>query len=325
MIGYYVHHHGRGHLARASCVAAASDEPVVALSSLPEPAGSPFAAWIALPPDPAVPDPWHPTAGGALHWAPLDSPGYRDRMAALARWAGEARPRLVVVDVSVEVTLLLRLLAVPVVVVVGPGERGDRAHESAFRAASRLVVPAPCPDPVPAHLRPFADKICWTGAFSRFDHLPVTPAPASDRVLVLLGGGGSGVDVAALAGAAAATPEWSWTAAGGTGRWVDDVWDALAAADVVVTHAGLGALAEVAAARRPAVVVPQDRPFGEQRATARQLAEAGLAAVSPSWPDPQSWPDLLAEARRHGGDGWKAWNDGDGARRFVDCLRTADE
>ena len=39
VIGWYIHHHGRGHLARAEAVRAHLDEPVVALSSLPEPDG----------------------------------------------------------------------------------------------------------------------------------------------------------------------------------------------------------------------------------------------------------------------------------------------
>jgi hypothetical protein len=52
VIGYYIHHSGHGHLARAGNLAAATREPVVALSSLaepgmPSPAGSP---WRRTPP-----------------------------------------------------------------------------------------------------------------------------------------------------------------------------------------------------------------------------------------------------------------------------------
>ena len=39
MIGYYVHHQGRGHLSRLQAVAAHLHTPVVGLSSLPKPAG----------------------------------------------------------------------------------------------------------------------------------------------------------------------------------------------------------------------------------------------------------------------------------------------
>lgn len=312
MIGYYVHHHGRGHLARASCVAAEAEEPVVALSSLPEPDGHPFASWVGLPPDPALEPAADARAGGTLHWAPLDSAGYRNRMADIAEWVAAHRPRLMVVDVSVEVTALVRLLAVPVVVVAGPGLRDDAPHLLAHRMATRVLAPWPALDePSPW---------CRTGAFSRFDHHVVPPpAAGSGRVLVLLGAGGAEFDPDALRQAADDTG-WAYGELGGTGRWVDDPWDELLAADVVVTHAGLGALAEVSAARRPAVVLPQPRPFGEQDATAARLARAGLAEVPDRLPSRRTWPAVLDRALGRGGAGWARWNDGGGAARFVGAL-----
>ncbi|MBE7190374.1 MAG: glycosyl transferase, partial [Jatrophihabitans endophyticus] len=234
MIGYYVHHHGQGHLARARCVAAAADEPVVALSSLPEPAGHPFAGWVALPPDPFLPGADDPQANGALHWAPLDAPGYARRMAAIADWVTTVRPRVVVVDVSVEVAALVRLLGTRVVVVAGPGERSDDAHVLGGRMATQLVAPWPA-------LGETSTTVVHTGAFSRFDGRPVRPVPGDRRVLVLFGAGGDEVGTARLDAAAAATPGWTWRRLGGSAGWVDDPWDELQAADVVVTHAGLSA------------------------------------------------------------------------------------
>ncbi len=57
----------------------------------------------------------------------------------------------------------------------------------------------------------------------------------------------------------------------------------------------------------PAVVVPQTRPHGEQHATARALAGAGLATVREHWPEPHEWPALLDTARRTGGERWRLW------------------
>lgn len=316
MIGYYVHHHGRGHLMRASCVAAATDEAVVALSSLPEPATHPFAAWVPLPPDPPLTDALGATARGALHWAPANSPGYRDRMAQLASWVVSERPRVMVVDVSVEVAALTRLLATPVVVVAGPGVRADDAHLLGYRCASAVVAPWSALGAVPPPLERFATT--FTGAFSRFDSRVATPPPGLRRVVVLFGAGGGSAPLDA--DVVDATPGWTWSTLGGSGRWTEDVWDELLAADVVVTHAGLGALSEVAAARRPAVVVPQDRPFGEQHDTARRLAAAGLAEVCEHRPKAGDWSGLLDAAVARGGAGWSRWNDGSGAARFVAAL-----
>jgi UDP-N-acetylglucosamine:LPS N-acetylglucosamine transferase len=44
----------------------------------------------------------------------------------------------------------------------------------------------------------------------------------------------------------------------------------------VITHADLSTIAEVTAACKPVVIVPQARPHGEDVATARALADAGL-------------------------------------------------
>ena len=66
---------------------------------------------------------------------------------------------------------------------------------------------------------------------------------------------------------------------GGPGTWSADHWQALCDHDVVVTHAGQGAVADVATADRPALLLPQERPFGEQTATAQALARAGMATL----------------------------------------------
>jgi UDP-N-acetylglucosamine:LPS N-acetylglucosamine transferase len=132
--------------------------------------------------------------------------------------------------------------------------------------------------------------------------------------------------------AATATPDWDWDVIGpeDTGQadlsnlricgWVDDVWPRLLAADVVVTHAGQNAIAEVAAARLPAIVVPQDRPFGEQRATAAELEQADIAVVSQHWPAPSDWRGLLDRAIQQDGHKWELWSFGDAGERAAKVI-----
>ncbi|WP_375499122.1 glycosyltransferase [uncultured Jatrophihabitans sp.] len=311
MIGYYVHHHGHGHLHRALSLAQQLDEPVVGLSSRPPPADAPFADWVQLAPDDAFEGAADLHAGGALHWAPINSPGYERRMHQLARWVAQDAPRLVVVDVSVEVAALIRLLGTPTVVVTLPGGRADDPHTTAYRLAAAIVAPWPGEVYDPPHLTAHAGKVVFTGAFSRFDGKPAGPVTGDKRALLLLGSGGTDVPVATGRSAG-----WQWSTLGGAGRWSDDVWTALQDADVVVTHAGLNALAEVAAARRPAIVVPQGRPFDEQRTTGDALRSAGLATVLDAWPAAGDWPGLLDAAAAQGQQ-WTRWNDGRGAARFA--------
>ena len=320
MIAYYVHHQGSGHLHRAASIAAATGTPVVGLSSRPRPAGW-AGRWVELPGDDGG-ETRDVTAGGTLHWVPRRHPGLRARMRAISEVVAAAR--LVVVDVSVEVALLARLHGVPVVVMAQPGERTDRAHRTAYDLAERLLAPwPPRPSDWPAA---WEDKTVHLGTLSRFDARPVPPPGDPCRVLVLWGAGGLDDTADQLCAAAAATPDRHWVVAGPAGAggppnltwlgWVEDVWAELSAAGTVVTHAGQNALAEVAAARRPAVVVPQRRPHGEQVTTARALA--GVAATVGTWPEPGAWPALLAAVPD--GSGWAAWSSGTAATRAAALL-----
>ena len=171
--------------------------------------------------------------------------------------------------------------------------------------------------------RDLPDRIHHVGGLSRFADRPppVPPRRGRRRVLVLQGSGGTGVTGTDLARAAAATPDWEWRRIG-PGAWCDDPWPALCSADVVVTHAGLGALADVAAAGRAAVVIPENRPHGEQHATARALSTAGLAVTAERWPEAAQWPELLARALDHGGQGWQRWETHGAARRAARVIET---
>lgn len=325
MIGYYVHDQGEGHATRACAIAAHLDQPVTGLSSRERPAGWP-GEWVRLPSDVAGDvraahrGPDEATAAGALHWAPPHHPGLRARMAALAAWVASAEPHLVVVDVSVEVTLFARLLGVPVAVMAMPGDRRDAPHQLAYRVASLVLAPWPQWAYPAAGLRPWESKVRAVGGMSRFDDRVRLPPPGGRRVLVLGGSGGDGFDPAAVETARRATPGWCWQTLGAGGRWESDPWQSLASADVVVVHGGQNAIAEVAAARRPAIVIPAPRPYAEQDATARVLDQARLAVVREDWPAPAGWPALLEEAEGMDGRRWSHWNDRGGAARAAALL-----
>lgn len=328
MIGYYIHHVGAGHLQQARCIAAELSGDVTGLSSLARPAGWP-GDWVRLPRDDAAAYAVRPTASGQLHWAPLHDTGLRGRMAAIAAWISQAAPSVMMVDVSVEVSVLARLMGVPVVTMVLPGSRSDQPHRLGYALAEMLI--APWLPSMSALLLDDADlasgKMRHVGAFSRFDGRRPEPGSGArggtPTVLVLYGRGGSGIAEHDIRVAAAATPGWSWVVLGsGAGCWQDDPWTALCRADVVVTHGGQNAVAEVAAARKPAVIIPQSRPHGEQMATARALESAGLAVIAGSWPAATDWPSVLRAAARRGGDRWESWSSGTGARRAARLIES---
>jgi hypothetical protein len=344
VVGYYVHHHGSGHAQRFAAVAQRLPG-CVGLGSGPRPQDIPSERWIELPLDldPDGSDPQDPTAGGGLHWAPLHVRGLTERTTAIARWVEAAQPRAIVVDVSVEVALLARLLSVPTVVIAQHGDRNDPPHALAYRTAAAVGAlwhEGAAKAPTGAD-----GRVHHLGPISRFDGRVVQRSDralrdsgsgaarrdegARDprrRALLLLGRGGLDLTERDVADALAATAgAWTWEIVGGFpelgGREADGdaLWTALLHADLVIAPASNNCVAEVAAARRPLIAIPQRRPFDEQHAHARALQRLGLATVADRWPSAASWPALLDRA--HGaGERWASYHDGLGAGRLCDVI-----
>ena len=325
MIGYYVHHHGTGHLHRALTVAAHVDDEVTGLSSLPRPAGW-AGPWIQLERDDRAEtyDGADVTAEGLLHWAPLGDAGMRSRMAQVSAWIERTAPAALVVDQSVEVCLLARLHGTPVVALTAPGRRTDSPHQLGFGAASALVGPWPAgwtDRMLPGLDATHADRFRAVGAVSRYPVLPRTSYLPSLRprphAVLLAGTGGDGFTAEAIVRAQEQTPDWDWSVLSRTlGTWHADPAAVLAEADVVVLHPGQNALAEIAAMRVPAVVVPAARPFDEQHVTAAVLADGWPAVVVDEVPL-TGWRDLLHEALHLDCSRWAEWCDGDAPVRIA--------
>jgi hypothetical protein len=302
MIGYYVHHHGRGHLHRALSVAAATDAMVVGMSSLPRPAAW-IGPWIVLPRDDEGPEPVDASAHGRLHWVPEMDQGLTARMAEISSWIADVDPVLMVVDVSVEVSLLARLHGIPVVTMVLPGDRRDSAHDLVHSVARRIVGAWPSDVAgMVSGLDVHHDRLTCVGGLSRFDGRERAAPPEGGgerRVLVLAGAGDADGDAWDLAAAREQTPGWTWDVVGGGAEWVDDPWDLMCAADVV----------------------PQPRPFGEQETMAEVLATDGRfpVTVCPKLPA-TGWAELLDRTAALDGEGWSAWSDGRGAARVADVI-----
>ena len=180
MIGYYVHHHGRGHLARATSICAHLREPVTFLSSIDMP-DQRHRNTVRLPRDDRAPTFSDPSANGTLHWAPLHDSGLRERMGLIAAWVTATKPNVMVVDVSVEVAMLVRLLGVPVVVMAMPGDRIDAPHDLVYQAADHILAAWPRELYEPPWLREHSAKTTYVGGISRFDGRAPNAAIAQSR------------------------------------------------------------------------------------------------------------------------------------------------
>lgn len=303
-IGYYVHHHGAGHLTRAKAIAAASDWPITLIGTGIGSAG------IDLPDDRPVSGQFGGDDGeifrpSALHYAPTDHDGVRRRVAMISQWIASAQPALMLVDVSVEVAMLARLASVPTVYVRLNGLREDAPHLDAFRAAAALLAPfaeALEPDATPAWVR--AKTIYHAGITTA----PIPSPVRAKSILVVFGRGGGIGDGETLAQAAQACPDWHWRVIGPAtppnaipanlefAGWVDGAAAEIASASLIIGAAGDGLVSAVLASDKAFICIPEARPFGEQQATATRLGQLGAAVVLPQWPPPASWPRLIDAA-----------------------------
>ncbi|WP_341935836.1 hypothetical protein MRBLWO14_001511 [Microbacterium sp. LWO14-1.2] len=319
MIGWYVHHHGWGHVTRMRAIRRHLSEEVTVFSSLPAPDSlGDGTTWIRLPADadPVVgPDGvsreahelGDVTAGGALHWAPIGHPGHRERLAVIADWIARNPVSVFVVDVSVEVTAFVRLLGVPTVVFAQPGDRTDSPHRLGYDVADRIVAPWASGTIDAAELAGRIDRVRHVGAISRYDGRDRDGGEddTARRVLFL----SRTLDQPELAETADLLTAQGWVVetAGARGDdRVDDVWPMLCRATVVVSAAGQNGVADLAAAGARAVVLPQDRPFGEQEHTGRVLQSDGYAWTGPADSTPQQIVELIEQASASTPD-WAGW------------------
>lgn len=314
-IGFYVHHAGRGHLDRTRFVVEAlGEQRAVVATSHPEARDALEGVPVTeLATDVASGPVGDVTARGSLHWVPERPDVSVPRVRQLLEWADRHRPVLVVVDVSVEVAVFLRLVGIPVVLMRLHGTRDDLAHQFGNRLAEAFLAPYPALLEDPSTDTSVRARTRYCGVIGK----PVPPArphrsigtlvERRRRVLVLWGTGSPPPTGPKLDAAALATPGWDWSMVGPETLvrpptvvhhrgWVDDVTSAIADADVVVGAPGDGTLGAAAAASARLVAIPQVRPFDEQVRKAELLAAHRLAVVCPTWPRPDGWGAVLDEA-----------------------------
>ncbi len=288
----------------------------------------------------------HVPTPDTLHCAPLGWPGIRQAMGRIAGWFASDDPALMICDVSAEIAQLSRICSVPHVKILQHGDRGDQGHQAAYSGAVGLLAPFSAALAQP-DWQPFSDRIHYAPGLG----IPaITPPPGRrpaglgagpDRPVALLvsGAGGTGFAQAPMGVAARAFPDWHWMTIGATQPdwhatqggnlthrgWVDDPATHVAAADLVISSTGNTTCAQVLAAGRPWIVVPEWRYFDEQRLKAEALARAGVALHLPHLPSSahagalrshERWTVTTPRHRRASSppiprptrpDGWKPW------------------
>jgi hypothetical protein len=328
-IAFYVHHHGFGHLMRSLQIAAAltAYEVVLLGSNLkaPEQGFPEHVTLIHLPLDVRVDKPGPESEPADMyydegnpvdvfHYAPLNVRGIRDRAAILTDFFSQHFPLLLVVDVSVEVTLLARLCGIPTVVMRQHGNRNDLAHLMAYQSAELLL--APFPDAMYRGDKDWVyNKTLFAGGFSRFDQhkadiqLRFTNDPTfKAKAAVLVGGGGTSINAFFVARLAMHCPEIFFHIIGievevvpqpANVRWegkMADPFSIIAGCDMVIGNTGHNTVMEVASMNKRFVGIPEDRPFDEQLEKAEAIKlRKGIRIVLPEALKELQWRKQLQE------------------------------
>ena len=298
-------------------ICAAIEEPVTILSSLTRP-DTWTGDWIQLPLDTDV-EPVDPTVGDGFHWAPLDSPGLSERMTVLSSWIRRARPSVLVVDISVEITVFTRLHGVRVVTFAQPGQRTDAAHTLGYRASSAIIAPWPrsiSPSTVDPAVE---DRFDYVGAISRLAVTAGLPRH-SNQVAILNGTGGRGASAldVFVDQCVSAAPNIEWIRLESASSAA--VERTLRESTLVLAHCGQNVVAEIAACRTPAIFVPEDRPHGEQHALGRALKASSLPVIVSSSTDDRPRTSLIAMALGLNGNAWSEWVTGKEASRAATII-----
>ncbi|WKN42187.1 glycosyltransferase [Tunicatimonas pelagia] len=321
-VGFYVHHHGRGHANRTREIVAHLRGKAFLfgsnLSVLEDIADQQVVCQL-LPPDTSPTASYAEDWPKALHYAPLGVPNIRKRVHTLVGFFEQYRLDLLVVDVSVEVALLARLCSIPTIYSRQHGYRWDAAHTAAFQSADSLLAPYPQSWEEPETPRWIQDKTFYAGGFSRFENqnIPKDDArktanmPAHQRhVVVMTGFGGEDKPYHLLEETARQNTHWQW--------WVlgpipppnsppdnlhylgvqSNPYPYLKGADVVIASAGNNTVMELAELKAHYICIPEARPFDEQLSKARLLARKNAALVLPKWSDPSVWEDQLRQAQQ---------------------------
>lgn len=309
-VAYYAHHHGSGHLRHAMNIARLQAVNLLVTGST-EPdglSGIPQTRFAHLTPD-TGPDgaPYAVPGGQFLHYTPTN-PAIRRRFAELQAAWQDFDPQVVIVDVSAEAAVFARLSGYPVLYRRMPGDRWDPAHEAAYAAATGLFAYYPRELEDSSFLERFGHRTQYLGmlAPSR-ESGAATDRPGGKVITVQTSLGGNGVSAVELAEAARSCPDWQWNVVGLSTGSADlpsnvrllgvlaDPTSALARADIIITSAGYHAVAAAAAAGRPTILVPEERPFAEQATFARALQATAGIPMAESWPG-AAWPELLEQA-----------------------------
>jgi len=320
-IAFYVHHHGSGHITRvAQIIEKLTGFDVTLLGSNLKPFSHLLpddVHLIHLPMDIECDTDKYFQNGNnveALHYAPLNVSGIASRVAMITTFFKLKQPLLLVVDVSVEVTLLARLAGVPTIVMRQHGHREDLPHLMAYQSAELLLAPF-SKSISPKSAQWIIDKTSYVGGFSRFTNQ--NSRNEKNHVAIILGSGGTSIDLAFVKYLSDSCPDYYFHVIGKIDGQpdvisnvelcghIEDPKTVLDLCEVVIGNTGHNTVMEMASLDKRFVGIPESRPFEEQLDKANAISSiSGVKVVYPHELLTNNWQATLDELQKQEAN-WK--------------------
>lgn len=299
-IGYYVHHHGTGHLRRALNIIKHISRPVVIFSELLPPDDLPKnATYVQLPSD-AIPGYQQPS-DSVFHYTPYGKATFQRNRLLVDSWQTMKIQQLYV-DVSIEVAVLAKLHGLTVGHNVMHGVRIDQPHSYGYDACDYLLACMAPEFDIPTN-RTTSTQTIYSGGISRFEKRPPQPLQTCRNVAVLLSPKAEQTVQNDLIRLAKQTPDITWHCIGFTTNRpltnvvphgsIDDPLPLLQTADVIIGAGGNNTIMELASLGKPFICIPESRPYDEQLTAAKQLDSLQAAIHLDHFPTPSNWHSTL--------------------------------
>lgn len=220
-----------------------------------------------------------------LHYAPLNVSGIRLRNKIICDFFNSSYQLILIVDISVEVTLLARLCGIPTIVIKQHGYREDPAHLAAYQSASLIIAP------YPIELRGASpnwvdEKTLFTGGFSKYsDRVKSGKTAISNHIAIIIGTGGTCIDRKFLVHLGFNYPDFYFHVIGDvedTNNLPENLnfhgimaepLPVLDMCAVVIGNAGHNTVMEMADLQKSFICIPEPRPFDEQVDKALKIAK----------------------------------------------------
>jgi hypothetical protein len=298
-IGYYVHHHGTGHMRRAVNVVSKMKSRVFLFSSAAEPSYLPEnVTYIHLPEDKV--EGYTPDSTRFFPYTPYNKAIFERSKLLIDTWQRYGIKHIHV-DVSVEVAALAKLHGLSVSYTIMQGNRRDKSHTLAYSLSDFLLA---------FSTEIFDEKVRntdiltkYVGGVSRFTKVEPKPIGEITRVAIITSPLAEKTWSNEIVLLAQDNKNIAWDCIGfnietklqnvSSHGKVADPHDIIRDADIVIGSSGNNTIMELSSLAKPFICIPEPRPYDEQISAARKLLELNAAIVLESFPKPNEWKDLV--------------------------------